>query len=66
MYYVLNFVTHQFTTCHSDAEVCQVVRELAAAGITAEDNIEVVNCWDSDIRCSGAEFLREHSSEEAQ
>ena len=62
MFYVLNFQTHQFLTCHSVPEVVATIGRSLRAGID-KDDIEIVNCFSDGVRLTVNEFFTEYAKE---
>lgn len=55
MFYVLNFRTHQFTTCSNSVAANKAIED-ALAGGAKRDDIEIVNAFDADVRLTVTAF----------
>ena len=62
MFYVLNFASHQFLTCHTIADVVNTVGRSLRSGISRDD-IEIVNCFADDSRLTVDEFIAKYAKE---
>lgn len=65
MFYILNFATHQFLTCHTIPQVVMAIANILKTGVDKGD-IEIVNCFEDDSRLSVNEFFDQFAQEEGK
>jgi len=59
MFYVLDFRSHQFRTCHTIQDVLLQIKYLLLSGVY-EDEIEIVSCFHDEIRFTVDEFISDN------
>ena len=55
MFYVMNFLTHKFTSCRCVEDAILVVEMYLESGLN-KDNLEIINCFPDGVRHSVDEF----------
>lgn len=63
MFYILNFVNHQFEYRHTIPEVVVAIGNILQTGI-AKDDIEIINGFADDSRLSVDEFFAKFAEED--
>lgn len=60
MFYVLNFRKHTFCSSNTLEEAKNAVLNAKMSGCSTDSEIEVLDAFDDELRCTGAEFLKKN------